>query len=238
MVDEAKARELPNDPHLYDFSLSGYPMRLADVEELQGKAGWLRVSKITVQAAGNMLEELILTCFEDVLGKPVSPETAQRFFMLPASRAAFDVAVGVDYASDTGVKAIIAEREADLVDGFREDINKQNEQWLDEESEKLDAYADDLEKAAEAEIKELEAEIKDAKKALRTAADLSMKDKLAEKRRIKRLEGEQDDKRLMIFQRRKEIRQEVDDMLDEIAESLDSEASLEHLFTIRWGIQE
>ena len=42
----------------------------------------------------------------------------------------------------------------------------------------------------------------------------------------------------MIFQRRKEIRQEVDDMLDEIAESLDSDANLEHLFTIRWGIQE
>ena len=238
LVDEAKARELPNDPHLYEFSLSGYPMRLADVEELQGKTGWLRVSKITVQAAGNVREELILTCFEDNSGKPVSPETAQRFFVLPATKAAFDVAVGVDYASDIGVKAIIAEREAGLVEGFREDINKQNEQWLDEESEKLDAYADDLEKAAEAEIKELEAEIKDAKKALRTAADLSMKDKLAEKRRIKRLEGERDDKRLMIFQRRKEIRQEVDDMLDEIAESLDSDASLEHLFTIRWGIQE
>ena len=56
------------------------------------------------------------------------------------------MAVGVDYASDIGVKAIIAEREAGLVEGFRQDINKQNEKWLDEESEKLDAYADDLEK--------------------------------------------------------------------------------------------
>ena len=61
-------------------------MRLADVEELQGKTGWLRVSKITVQAAGNVREELILTCFEDVSGKAVSPETAQRLFMLPPKK--------------------------------------------------------------------------------------------------------------------------------------------------------
>ena len=84
----------------------------------------------------------------------------------------------------------------------------------------------------EVEIKELEAEIKDAKKALRTAADLSMKDKLKEKRRIKRLEGELDDKRLMIFQRRKEIRQEVDTCWMRLRRT-DSDASLEHLFTIR-----
>ena len=216
LIDKAKAQTTPDDPNLYEFSLAGHPMRLADIEELLGKTGWLRVSKVTVQAAGNIREELILTCFEDNSGKPVSPETAQRFFILPATKAAFDVAVGVE-ASDIGVKAIIAEREAGLVEDWKKH-QLQNEKWLDEESEKLDAYADDLEKTAEAEIKELEAEIKDAKKALRTAADLSMKDKLKEKRRIKRLEGERDDKRLMIFQRRKEMRQD-DNMLDEIAES-------------------
>ena len=93
-----------------------------------------------------------------------------------------------------------------------------------------------MEKAAEAEIKELEGEIKEAKKALRTATELSMKEKLAEKRKIKNMEADRDDKRLAIFQRRKEIRQEVDDMLDEIADSLDNEAELTHLFTIRWAI--
>ena len=126
--------------------------------------------------------------------------------------------------------------EQGLLGEFREDINRQNEEWLDEESEKLDAYADDLEKAADAEIKELEGEIKEAKKALRTATELSMKEKLAEKRKIKNMEAERDDKRLTIYQRRKEIRQEVDDMLDEIADSLDNEVELTHLFTIRWAI--
>ena len=125
----------------------------------------------------------------------------------------------------------------ELISSFRDQVNRQNEKWLDEESEKLDAYADDLEKAAEAEIKELEGEIKDAKKALRTATELSMKEKLAEKRKIKNMEEERDNKRLAIFQRRKEIRQEVDDMLDEIADSLDNEAELTHLFTIRWSIE-
>ena len=51
------------------------------------------------------------------------------------------------------------------------------------------------------------------------------------------MEAERDDKRLAVFQRRKEIRHEVDNMLDEIADSLDNEAELEHLFSIRWTIE-
>ena len=44
------------------FSLASYPMRLSDVEELQGKYGWMKVSKVAVMAAGTLREELILTC--------------------------------------------------------------------------------------------------------------------------------------------------------------------------------
>lgn len=144
----------------------------------------------------------------------------------------------VDYvAGGSGLRRMIDDEERELIGSFRDQVNRQNEEWLDEESEKLDAYAEDLEKAAEAEIKELEGEIKDAKKALRTATELSMKEKLAEKRKIKNMEAKRDDKRLAIFQRRKEIRQEVDDVLDGIADSLDNEAELTHLFTIRLAIE-
>ena len=237
LVEEAKSRPIEDEPHLYGFSLSGYPRQLADVKELQGQSGWLRVSKISVQAAGALCEELILTCMKDVSDEAVASETAHRFFMLPAKKQAFDVAVSADYANDDGIKAILESRESDLVTGFRNSINRQNVKWLDEETEKLDAYADDLEKAADAEIKEMEGEIKEAKKNLRIAIELSMKEKLAEKRRIKHMIDERDEKRLMIFQRRKEIRQKVDDMLDEIADSLNNEDKLEHLFTIRWAIE-
>ena len=37
-----------------DFFLASYPMRLSDVEEMQGKHGWMKVSKIAVMAAGTL----------------------------------------------------------------------------------------------------------------------------------------------------------------------------------------
>ena len=217
-------------------------MRLFDVEELRDKSGWMKVSKIAVMAAGTLREELILTCFtdEDQYGrvKTIQKETAQRFFELSAIEQDIKFNKFDDYKIDgLSIKAMLDNNESEMIAFFREQINNQNEKWLDEESEKLDAYAEDLEKAAEAEIKQLELEIKEAKKNLRTSLELSMKEKLAEKRKIKDMEAERDDKRLAVFQRRKEIRHEVDSMLDEVADSLDNEAELEHLFSIRWTIK-
>ena len=108
---------------------------------------------------------------------------------------------------------------------------------LDDETDKLDAYVEDMEKAQEVDIKKLESEIKAAKKTLRGATELSMQEKLTEKRRIKKMEVSRDDKRLAIFEQLKEICKEVDDMLDDIADSLDNEIKLEHLFTIRWEVE-
>ena len=242
IVEHAKKRVVSETIMHLKFLLSSYPMRLFDVEELRDKSGWMKVSKIAVMAAGTLREELILTCFtdEDQYGrvKTIQKETAQRFFELSAIEQDIKFNKFDDYKIDgLSIKAMLDNNESEMIAFFREQINNQNEKWLDEESEKLDAYAEDLEKAAEAEIKQLELEIKEAKKNLRTSLELSMKEKLAEKRKIKDMEAERDDKRLAVFQRRKEIRHEVDSMLDEVADSLDNEAELEHLFSIRWTIK-
>ncbi len=112
---------------------------------------------------------------------------------------------------------------------------QENAEWLDEENEKLDSYADDLEKAFELEVKELDAEIKQAKKALR-GSSLPMAEKLAEKRRISSQEGKRDKMKAEFFDRRAQIRAEVESMLDRIQESLKMEPTLTPLFTIRWEV--
>ena len=117
-----------------------------------------------------------------------------------------------------------------------ETAQHQNAEWLDAETDKLDAYADDLEKAAGAEIKEMDDEIKVARKALRSNTALAMADKLNEKRRIQRIESKRDDMKLKTFERRKNIRDEVNQMLDDIANSMDTAPVLEPLFSIRWEV--
>ena len=119
--------------------------------------------------------------------------------------------------------------------GGLDEAEKQNAQWLDVESENLDNYAEDLERSFETEIKAAEAEIKEAKKALR-GSNLPMAEKVAEKRRISALEAKRDKLKREFFDRREQIRADVEAMLDKILESLKLEPTLTDLFTIRWEV--
>ena len=123
------------------------------------------------------------------------------------------------------------ERKKDLLD----EAEKQNAEWLDVESENLDNYAEDLERSFEAEIKAVEAEIKEAKKALR-GSNLPMAEKVGEKRRISGLEAKRDKLKREFFDRREQIRSEVETMLDHILDSLKLEPTLTDLFTVRWEV--
>jgi len=206
---------------------AAYPNQLMDVAALVGKSGWMKVSKITVSTPQSDREELIAACVADD-GTEVHPETVDRMFYVPAqSEEAY---------SAEALPEALGELEATLKTNIISGVQEQNAIWLDAETDKLDAYADDLEKAAEAEIKELDDEIKAARKQLRSNTSLPMDEKLKEKRRIKRLEDKRDDMKLETFERRKNIRREVNDMLDDIANSLEAEPVITPVLTIRWEV--
>ncbi len=225
VVDQAKARDL--ETKLIRFDHSAYPNQLMDVAALVGKSGWMKVSKITVSTPQSDREELIAACIADD-GTEIHPETVDRMFYVPAqSEEAFNAGA---------LHGALIELEATLKASIISGVQEQNAIWLDAETDKLDAYADDLEKAAEAEVKELDDEIKAARKQLRSNTALPMEEKLKEKRRIKRLEDKRDDMKLETFERRKNIRREVNDMLDDIANSLEAEPVITPVLTIRWEV--
>jgi hypothetical protein len=129
----------------------------------------------------------------------------------------------LDSAEEARKKTLVTEAE------------QQNEQWLEIESDKLDDYAEDLERAFEAEIKALETEIRGAKKALR-GSDLPIAAKVEEKRRISALQARRDRLKADYFDKRAEIRAEVEAMLDKVQESLKMQPTMTPLFTIRWEV--
>lgn len=225
VVDQAKAREL--DIRCLRFDHSNYPGMIADVKNLESRKGWLRLSKLSIKTPQAIREQVIASCFTDD-GVKVHPETVDRLFLVPASDRGIP-------SEPIPVDRLLAV-EADLQSAFVEEIQFQNAQWLDAETDKLDAYADDLEKAAEAEVKELDVEIRAARKAIRTGKGMAMTDKLNEKRRIQRLEEKRDEMKLNSLERRKAIRNEVNQMLDDIAQSMDTDPSLQPLFSIRWEV--
>lgn len=226
-VDTAKARCYSAPAHLR-FDLAAYGGgRLADVEPLRSKSGWLRVAKLRIATPALRREQLVIAAMTDD-GETIHPEIAERMLRVPAA------SIGLPSQQTPETKL------STLEDGQRRALlelaEAQNADWLDEENEKLDAYADDLERAFETEVKALEAEIREAKKALR-GSQQPMAQKLTEKRRIGTLEASRDKMKAEFFDRRAAIRAEVEAMLDQIQESLKIEPTLMPLFTIRWEVQ-
>lgn len=225
VIAQAKERAFPKAGHLR-FDLSAYPGRLADVEPLRGSGGWLRVAKLRINTAAVTREHLVLSVITDN-GQETHPDTFDRLFAVPAS----DLGETTDVAPSETLDAVEAERRKSLLALAEE----QNNVWLEEEGEKLDAYGDDLERAFEADVKAIDIEIKAAKKALR-GSNLPMSEKLTEKRRISAQEAKRDKMKAAFFDRKAEIRAEVESMLDKIQESLKIAPALTPLFTIRWEV--
>ncbi len=225
LVNRAKERQLGTCSLRFDHS--AYPNVIADVRDLGGKAGWLKLSKFSIKTPQSVREHIVAACITDE-GEEIHPETVDRLFLIPATNNG----APSELLPDEKLLAAEASQQQEIFDEAQE----QNAEWLDAETDKLDAYADDLEKAAEAEIKELDDEIKAARKALRTNTALAMTEKLTEKRRIQRIESKRDKMKLKTFERRKNIRDEVNQMLDDIAQSMDAAPVLEPLFSTRWEV--
>jgi len=130
---------------------------------------------------------------------------------------------------------VLSEAGATAFEGFSARVQQENMTWLDEEELRLDRYAADIEIEIDAQIDALDVEVKDLQRQRRDPK-LSMEDKLTMGRRIKKLEGEVDDLKLSKFERRKAIRKQVSDKLDEFADLLNQQPKFEMLFTLRWKV--
>ncbi len=225
----ASERDYSSEASSLRFNPAAFPFdgQLANVSALRGKSGFLRVAKAAVRTEQKVREDLLVSCITHD-GSHIDVETAKRLLMAPAI--------------DDGVVAIpsglgpLDKIESQLFSNFAETVKKQNFQWLEEEEQRLDNYARDIEVEVDAQIDEIE-EIAKQLRRDRRSPDLSMEEKLALGRKIKSVEGEIDDLKFSKHERRKQIRKQVNDMLDEFAAALDRKPELSPLFTIRWSVE-
>ena len=201
--------------------------RLSDVEALRGQAGWLRITRLTVKAAGETATHLLLAAMADA-GHSLPEATLDRLFLVPGTTRLELGAVPPTEALEKAAGALQDERlaEAEAANGT----------WMDQETGKLDAYAEDMERATDAEIKSLEAEVKARRRALRLAGGLTVAAKVEEQRAIKKLEGRRDELMLARFERKRALRWEIENILDQVQASLAIAPTIEPVFTIRWEV--
>jgi superfamily II DNA or RNA helicase len=226
LVATAHDRRLP--PATVQFDLDAYAGgRLSDVEALRGGSGWLRVARLTLKAGGDSATHLLLAAINDS-GDSVAEATMDRLLLVPGTHAPATGHVVPGTALDDAQAALRAAREAAA--------EAENAAWMDQETGKLDAYAEDMERAADADIKALESEVKTRRRVLRSATGMAVAAKIEEQRAIKKLESRRDDLMLARFERKRAIRREIEDILDQVQASLAIAPTIEPVFTVRWEV--
>lgn len=227
LVDRAKGRTLPVAKLTFDYAAYAHG-QLSDVKLNVGKSGWMKVSRLSVKTAKRNVEHLLISATTDD-GTDIPADTLDRLFRIPASAT-----------TELGLappEATLAEREAVIRNAKLDEAELLNAEHLVKETDKLDAYADDLEKAADTEIKALDDDIKAKRKEMRTSAGLALGDKLEMQRAIKKLESRRDELMMAKYERKKAIRKEVEDLLDDIQASLKLAPELTPVFTVRWELR-
>ena len=223
LVTRAKGRDLGAAEVAFDYG--AYDGQLADVAPLRGKRGWLQVARLKLVTPARTFDELICAAITDT-GELIHAETAARMMGVPASVTGD--ASGV--APEGDLSKLLEDGQTEIVGRAQERLGD----FLNEEEERLDNWRDDARVSYDQQIKALTKEANEKKKLARAVQNLQEKVEL--QREASALKRQADDLQHQLYTRLKEIDDERERMLDEIAEKLNLTPEMTTLFTIRWSL--
>jgi hypothetical protein len=207
------------------LDISGHPVRIAMVDALKGKAGWLTLQRLTVDSFERE-EYLLFSAFDDD-GKSLDQETCEKLFNCSGQVLdALDVPEG-----DRQRLAADADRHA------RATISKsleRNSRHFNEAREQLEKWAEDMVLAVERELHDTKDQILALNRQARQATTVEEQHKLQEK--IKDLEKKKRRQRQRIFDVEDEIMEKRDKLIDALERRMQQRTESTPLFTIRWTV--
>jgi superfamily II DNA or RNA helicase len=224
LTQKAKARALNGAKLVFDYD--AYGIKVSTLEPYRGKAGWLTLRLISVEALGNQ-EQHLLVAASTTDGVPLAEEDPEKLLRLPARAQAggpFNNAV------DASLVADVVSRKLELL----REINQRNLGYFEQEVQKLDGWADDLKLGLEQEIKEIDREIKEVRRTAATSPTLE--EKLAHQKRQRELEGKRSKLRRELFIRQDEVEAQRNDLIGQLEVQLQQQVEERALFTIEWEL--
>lgn len=207
------------------FDITAHPTRLALVEALKGKSGYLRLSRLRIESYEDE-EYLLFSGFEDS-GKALDQEACEKLFNCGGSveqTMTFDT---------TEIEQLETEskRHSDATISRSVEANSQHFRVA---CERIDKWADDVVKAAEKSLEDARAEIRALRRDVRMAATVQEQHEIQERLR------DAEKKKRRARNRINEVEDEVDEKRIAIIESLENKLTqkteTEALFTIRWKV--
>ena len=205
------------------FDYTGSGKRIALLDGLVGRQGWLICSRLTLKTFETEDHLLFAATLEN--GAAMEADACKRLFDLPA----------------TAHQRVLPIAEADLrvrLDAEQEAItlhlSATNGKWFDVEMEKLDRWADDQRKSLKAAVEELEEDIRAGKRDARLAPNLP--EKLQMQQRVRQQEARHTEALLAYKGACATIEARKDALLDETSKRLQQRADRKDLFLIRWKL--
>ena len=228
VVDGAKA--LPTPPERIVFDLTNHPTRLRVIEELRGKAGYLTLTRLTVDSYER--EEYLLFSGFDEAGVSLDQETMEKLFGCAGQTSRDGDREGAIPATVTQRLKGESQRHAQATVSRS---LEQNNTHFTAARETLEQWADDMVLSAENELLGTKEQIKALRRQARQAVTLAEQREIQEK--IQKLERQQRRQRQEIFKVEDEIIEKRDQLIDSLERRLVQRIERETLFTIRWTVQ-
>lgn len=205
------------------FDYSGSKRKIAALDSLRGKSGWLTCTRLGITAF-EIEDHLIFAGISDS-GEFLDVDQCRRLFDIRGETKGY-----VDLPEGLSLQQHIDREQASI----SERIIAKNSTWFDVEMDKLDRWAEDRRRSLKVALEDLDASIKEKKKEARSAPNLPTKLEL--QRVLRQMEGKRDEAWKEFDLASRDIEHQKDSLLDEIGRRLNKSTEREELFTIRWRL--
>lgn len=224
VTQRAKTRSLDGVKLVFDYD--AYGTKISTLEPYRGKAGWLTLKLVSVEALGNQ-EQHLLVAASTSDGGMLSEEDPEKLLRLPATAKAGGL---FNSAGDPTLMADVDARKTALL----RQINQRNLGYFEQEVQKLDGWADDLKIGLEQEIKEIDREIKEVRRTAATSPTLE--EKLSWQKKQRELEGKRGKLRRELFARQDEVEGQRNELIGQLEVQLQQQVEERTLFTVEWEL--
>jgi hypothetical protein len=222
----AAGKTCPTPPAHVTFDVSGHPARIAVVEKLKGRFGWLILQHLRIDSFDR--EEYLLFSGFDESGDALDQETCQKLFactgtVAPLGAAPGQVADRLQGDADRHVRATIARS------------LEENNRHFAEAREQLEKWADDMELAAAKELDDTKNQIRALNRQARLATTVQEQHDIQQE--VRQLEQKKRRLRQRIFDVEDEIAAKRDRLIEALERRMRQKTEIQPLFTIRWTVR-